>query len=197
MRLFTRPSGAPSRVGPAALLLLLLAHRPPPAPAFGPAPADQPRILSVIAGLYRCIGTPSTADGARWGCAIDQVAPCGGGAPVATLCRGCKPPAAIGLACLGQRAANHTSQDGTPVTFNLPVDMTTVKAEHFVWGFPDGTTRAASCVIRQGQPAGEPNEQQTLALIGDAGGWAAAGERRDTNLICRSPITPHYPLVPM
>ena len=67
--------------------------------------------------------------------------------------------------------SNSTSQDGTPVTFNLPVDMTTVKAEHFEWGFQDGTKRKAACAIPGGRPAGEPNEQQTVALLGNAGGW--------------------------
>jgi len=68
--------------------------------------------------------------------------------------------------------SNSTSQDGTPVTFNLPVDMTTVKAEYFEWAFQDGTKRKAACAIPGGRPAGEPNEQQTIALVGNAGGWS-------------------------
>lgn len=80
--------------------------------------------------------------------------------------------------CVLQRNAalsgmsNSTSQDGTTVTFNLPVDMTTVKAEYFEWAFQDGTKRKAACAIPGGRPAGEPNEQQTIALVGNAGGWS-------------------------
>ena len=68
---------------------------------------------------------------------------------------------------------NFTSQDATPVTFNLKVDMSTLKAEHFQWGFPDGSTRKPHCAIPQGGPASEPNEGQTIAIIGDSGGWAS------------------------
>ena len=77
------------------------------------------------------------------------------------------------FACAGQGFfQNLTSQDATPVTFNLQVDMSTLKAEHFQWGFPDGSTRKPHCVIPQGGPASEPNEGQTIAIIGDSGGWA-------------------------
>ena len=91
-----------------------------------------------------------------------------------TASQACKPPVALRVACLGQPLANVTGQDGTPVTFNWPVVMSTVKAEHFQWGFPDGSTRRPGCAIRNGNPAGEGNEGQTVAIVGDSGGWDAA-----------------------
>ena len=61
----------------------------------------------------------------------------------------------------------NTSQDATPVTFNLPVDMSSLKAEHFEWGFPDGSTRKPHCALPGGAPANEPNELETIAIVGD------------------------------
>ena len=83
-------------------------------------------------------------------------------------CGGCIPPLQAQLACLGQGfLQNFTSQDATPVTFNLPVDMSTLKAGHFEWGFPDGSTRKPHCALPGGAPANEPNELQTIAIVGD------------------------------
>ena len=72
---------------------------------------------------------------------------------------------------MGQGIKNTTSRDGTPVTFSWPVDVGTVKAEYFRWHFSDGTARNAECAVPHGGPSGEPNELQTIAIIGDAGGW--------------------------
>eukprot|EP00939_MAST-03C_sp_MAST-3C-sp1_P003359 g3359.t1 len=68
---------------------------------------------------------------------------------------------------------NHTGRDGTPVTFSLPVDVKSVKAEYFVWTFSDGSTSRAECATPNGGPANEDNEHQTIAIIGDAGGWTS------------------------
>ena len=76
-------------------------------------------------------------------------------------------PLVLRFACAGQALfQNFTSQDATPVTFNLPVDMSTLQPEHFQWGFPDGSIRKPHCAIPQGGPANEPNEFQTIAIIG-------------------------------
>ena len=133
-------------------------------------PAAEPKLLSEVAGVFRCLGVPDLDTAAKWGCQVDSITDCSGKttkkANAAIL-----PPQAMKAACNGQNLKNATGQDGLPITFNYPVDMSTVKAEHFVWHFPDGTSRAAACAIPNGRPAGEPNELQTIALVGNAGGW--------------------------
>jgi len=105
---------------------------------------------------------------AEWGCAVIDVTDCSGKTTSQTPGATSR---AIGNKC-GGSLANTTSQDATPVTFNLPVDASTVKPEYFQWRFADGSTRAASCAIGAGQPAGEGNELQTIAIVGNAGGWS-------------------------
>lgn len=132
----------------------------------------EPRILSCIAGLPKCVGVPDIHAAAEWGCPIVKVTDCSGKTTNNT-CNACKSPRTIGMTCAGQGwRNNYTAQDGTPVTFNLPVDMSTVKADHFQWRFKDGSTRLASCAIPNGRPALEGNELQTIAIVGDAGGWS-------------------------
>jgi len=133
----------------------------------------EPRILSMVAGLPRCIGVPGLAEARAWGCPVINVTQADG-STTAEACDACQTPLALALACHGQGMHNSTGQDGTPVTFSLPVDMGSVEASHFQWTFSDGTTRAAACAIRNGNPAGEDNEQQTIAIVGDAGGWGDA-----------------------
>ena len=147
------------------------------APAPGTVTEAEPRmILSAIAGWYRCIGVPNKQDGALWSCPIISVPQCGGAPPVETH-RWASP---LGLqfgACRGQKTAtNFTSQDATPVTFNWPVDMATVDASDFEYRFADGSAHAATCVVPHGLPASELNEGQTIAVIGDAGGWYGSSQ---------------------
>eukprot|EP00927_Polykrikos_kofoidii_P068053 TRINITY_DN63449_c0_g1_i1.p1 TRINITY_DN63449_c0_g1~~TRINITY_DN63449_c0_g1_i1.p1 ORF type:complete len:379 (+),score=45.34 TRINITY_DN63449_c0_g1_i1:62-1138(+) len=134
--------------------------------------SQEPAVLSCIAGLPRCIGVPDVATGAEWGCPVVERTDCSGKTSRET-CGGCQPPAVIGFACLAgwSRLGNTTSQDGTPVTFSMPVDTSTVKAEHFQWRFADGSTRVAGCALAGGAPASEGNELETIAIVGDAGGW--------------------------
>ena len=135
---------------------------------------DAPRILSAVAGLPRCIGVPSLTDARAWGCPIIEVVN-KDGTKTEESCAACGvKPAALALACIGQGMTNTTGRDGTPVTFSLPVDMSTVKAEYFQWTLSDGRTNVAECATTNGRPAGEPNELQTIAIIGDAGGWSTA-----------------------
>ena len=151
---------------PALILPLSSGDQPRLAPALPPAP--EPRILSCIAGYYRCFGVPNVADLHAWGCDIGNATDCSGRAipPMP------QSPLRLAMACHGQQLQNTTGQDGTPVTFSLPVDIASVSAAHFRWLFADGSTRAPGCVIHGGAPANEPNELQTLALLGDAGGWS-------------------------
>jgi hypothetical protein len=128
----------------------------------------EPRILSCIAGYYRCFGVPNVADLHAWGCDIGNATDCSGRAIPPRP----QSPLGLAVACHGQQLHNTTGQDGTPVTFSLPVDIASVSAAHFRWLFADGSTRAPGCVIHGGAPANEPNELQTLALLGDAGGWS-------------------------
>eukprot|EP01049_Picozoa_sp_SAG25_P005754 SAG25_NODE_403_length_8470_cov_48.785506_4_plen_361_part_00 len=131
--------------------------------------AGEPKILSCIAGYYRCFGVPNQAAAHEWGCVVGSTTDCRG----RTTTHLPMSPVQLLVACHGQQLHNQTSQDGTPVTFSLPVDMSTVDASHFRWTFADGSTRAVGCVIHGGLPANEANERQTLVLIGDAGGWGS------------------------
>ena len=129
----------------------------------------QPRILSCIAGYYRCFGVPSQADAQAWGCNVVNTTDCRG----RTTAFYGRSPLRMKLLCHGQQLHNVTSQDGTPVTFSLPVDVSSVEASHFRWVFADGSTGAVGCVVPGAGPASEPNELQSLALLGNAGGWGS------------------------
>lgn len=131
----------------------------------------EPKILSSVAGLPRCVGVPGLAEAKAWGCPIINVSQANGSVAEAT-CGPCIPPQALALVCTGQAIKNTTSRDATPVTFSLPVDTNTVKAEFFMYHFSDGTSHTAECAIPRGGPAGEGNELQTIAIVGDAGGWS-------------------------
>ena len=131
--------------------------------------ADLPKILSCVAGLPRCIGVPDVESGKDWGCPIFNNTE-----GKETLPAPCVTPQQLKLACAGQGATNFTGRDGTPVTFSHPVDMDTVKPEHFAWHLSDGRVVAADCAFPNGAPAAEPNEGQTIAIVGDAGGWSNA-----------------------
>lgn len=133
------------------------------------AAEQEPRILSCVAGLMGCMGVPGLDEARAWGCAVVNVTNCDGSVTPKTGAT----PQQIGAACIGQNLKNTTSQDGTPVTFSWPVDVTTVKPEYFEWTFLDGTKRSPGCAIRNANPAGEKNELQTIAIIGDAGGWGS------------------------
>lgn len=133
-------------------------------------PSVEPRILSCIAGLYRCFGVPNATDLRAWGCNLGSTTDCSG----RTTPQRPQTPLRLAVACHGQQLHNFTGQDGTPVTFSLPVDISSVQASHFRWLFADGSTRAPGCIIHGGAPANEQNELQTLALLGDAGGWSGA-----------------------
>ena len=98
----------------------------------------EPRILSCIAGYYRCFGVPNVADLHAWGCEIADVMDCSGQAIPPRP----QSPMGLAVACHGQQLHNTTGQDGTPVTFSLPVDIASVSAAHFRWLFADGSTRA-------------------------------------------------------
>ena len=140
-------------------------------PAFLATKAKTPAILSCIAGLHKCVGVPDISSAKQWGCVVDNITSCSG-ETTEKPCRACMTPLQMRVVCVGQGFLNnYTSQDATPVTFNLPVEMSTLYAEYFEWGFPDGSTRKPHCVIPQGGPANEPNEGQTIAIIGDSGGW--------------------------
>lgn len=130
----------------------------------------DPKILSCIAGLHRCIGVDDAKQAEDFGCELYNTTTCSGTTTI-TPCGACRNPRQMAVACIGQHLTNHTGQDGTPVTFNLPVVVDTVKAEHFLWTFADGTSRSPGCAIPDGQPAGEANELQTIAIVGNAGGW--------------------------
>ena len=130
---------------------------------------SSPKILSCVAGLPRCIGVPDVATGKDWGCPILNDT-----AGKETLPTPCISPTQLKLACTGQGAQNFTGRDGTPVTFSHPVDMSTVKPEHFAWHLSDGRVVTADCAFPKGAPAAEPNEGQTIAIVGDAGGWSDA-----------------------
>ena len=134
------------------------------------AASIEPKILSCIAGLHRCIGVDNPKQAQEFDCEVFNITTCSG-STTTTPCGACRKPNAIAVACIGQHLHNHTGQDGTPVTFSLPVVMDTVKAEHFLWTFADGTSRSPGCAIPHGQPAGEANELQTIAIIGNSGGW--------------------------
>ena len=129
----------------------------------------EPKILSCIAGYYRCFGVPNQMAAHEWGCVVGNTTDCHG----RTTTHLPMSHVQLLVACHGQQLHNQTSQDGAPVTFSLPVDMSTVDASHFRWTFADGSTRAVGCVIHGGLPANEANERQTLVLIGDAGGWSS------------------------
>lgn len=171
---------------PSGLALLLLtsvtlaAPSAPITPHFAPIEA---KILTAIAGLYRCVGVPDVLDAKAWGCPVVSVPQCGG-SPLTKTCGPCQTPTNIGFACRGQATTNTTGQDGTPVTFNLPVDVTSVLGSHFMWHFADGSTRTAECAIPNGGPANELNELNTIAIIGNAGGWSgpSAGSASATAL---------------
>ena len=140
---------------------------------LGDAAFIEPRVLSCIAGLHRCIGVDDAKQAQDFGCDVFNTTTCSG-STTTTPCGACRKPNAIAVACIGQDLHNHTGQDGTPVTFSLPVVMDTVKAEHFLWTFADGTSRSPGCAIPHGQPAGEENELQTIAIIGNSGGWTTS-----------------------
>ena len=52
--------------------------------------------------------------------------------------------------------------------------MESVKPSFFRWTLSDGRQTHAECAFPNGGPAAEPNERQTIAIIGDAGGWSNA-----------------------
>ena len=52
--------------------------------------------------------------------------------------------------------------------------MESVKPSFFRWTLSDGRQTHAECAFPNGGPAAEPNERQTIAIIGDAGGWSTA-----------------------
>jgi len=141
---------------------------------FSPTPplvyVGKPEILAAIAGLPKCIGVPGVEEGRAWGCPLINFADCAGNTET-NLGGGCVSPHAVSAACLGQGVRNNTGLDGTPVTFNWPVDMSSLKHDHFQYNFADGSTTIASCAIAGGGPANEPNELQTIAIFGNAGGW--------------------------
>lgn len=128
----------------------------------------------MVAGLPRCIGVPGIAEARAWGCPVVNVSKAGGGAPSEEMCGACMSPQQLGAVCTGQGMTNTTARDGTPVTFSLPVDMGSIKAEYFQWTLSDGRTTTAECAMPRGAPAAEANEQQTIAIVGDAGGWSTA-----------------------
>ena len=130
--------------------------------------ANEARLLSCVAGLPRCIGVPDLASGKAWGCNLVNITTVDGGSEVVSVGPS---PQQVQVACSGQNMTNFTARDGTPVTFSLPVAMDSVKAEYFQWVMSDGTSRTAECAIPNGGPANEGNEQETIAIIGDAGGW--------------------------
>ena len=142
------------------------------------AAAQHPRILTCIAGVHRCLGVKDAAQAASFGCQVYNTTDCKTGKTTLEPCGACTTPTRLQAACLGQPLRNHTGQDGTPVTFNWPVDMSSLKAEHFEWVFegPNNTTtaRPAGCAIPRGGPASEANEGQTIAIVGDSGGWTAS-----------------------
>mmetsp|Transcript_40581 Transcript_40581/g.107550 ORF Transcript_40581/g.107550 Transcript_40581/m.107550 type:complete len:349 (-) Transcript_40581:85-1131(-) len=132
--------------------------------------AQEPAVLACIAGLPKCIGVPDVATASSWGCPVMNITDCSGATSTQT-CGACITPRAVSMGCFRQDLRNDTSQDGTPVTFSLPVDVNSVKPQHFQWRFADGSTRTAGCAIRGGNPASEANELQTIAILGNAGGW--------------------------
>ena len=127
--------------------------------------------------LWTCLGTipkgqrrnsPKTTPTADFDHTNVLNAPCSNvtgcsGATTAKACGACQSPARIRLACAGQQLRNYTGQDGTPVTFSLPVDMATLKAEHFRWRYADGSTRAVGCALPRG--AGESEAASALAPL--------------------------------
>ena len=142
--------------------------------AFRGSSEEPPRILSCVAGLPRCIGVPGLKEAREWGCPIINVTQKDGRAEEET-CNACKArPANILAICAGQGLKNATGRDGTPVTFSLPVDMESLNASFFRWTLSDGRQTHAECAFPNGGPAAEPNERQTIAIIGDAGGWSTA-----------------------
>ena len=135
---------------------------------------EPPRILSCVAGLPRCIGVPGLKEAREWGCPIVNVTQKDGSAEEET-CSACHAqPANILAICAGQGLKNATARDGTPVTFSLPVDMESLNPLFFRWTLSDGRQTHAECAFPNGGPAAEPNERQTIAIIGDAGGWSTA-----------------------
>mmetsp|Transcript_40706 Transcript_40706/g.72850 ORF Transcript_40706/g.72850 Transcript_40706/m.72850 type:complete len:426 (-) Transcript_40706:266-1543(-) len=142
--------------------------------AFRGSSDEPPRILSCVAGLPRCLGVPGLKEAREWGCPIVNVTQEDGSTEEET-CNACKaPPTGILATCAGQGMTNGTGRDGTPVTFSLPVDMESLKASYFRWTLSDGRQTHAECAVPNGGPAAEPNERQTIAIIGDAGGWSTA-----------------------
>eukprot|EP00940_MAST-03C_sp_MAST-3C-sp2_P002289 g2289.t1 len=149
-----------------------------------PPAKDRMTLIKAVPGLPRCIGVPSLEKAKEWGCPVINVTTSDGSLMEKT-CDACQTPATIKIGCLGQGMTNSTARDGTPVTFSHPVDMKSVKAENFVWHFSDGSSSHAECAIRNGGPAVEANEQQTIAIIGDAGGWS---DKTITRLEIQGPL---------
>ena len=142
--------------------------------AFRGLSEEPPQILSCVAGLPRCIGVPGLNEAREWGCPIINVTQTDGSTEEET-CNACKArPANILLVCASQGLKNATGRDGTPVTFSLPVDMESLNPSFFRWTLSDGRQTHAECAFPNGGPAAEPNERQTIAIIGDAGGWSTA-----------------------
>lgn len=130
---------------------------------------DPPRILSAIAGMPKCFGVPDVQTGQQWGCAYTEYSSCG--STVQSLGGGCNTPNQANAICRGQYLNNNTAQDATPVTFNFKVDVNTVDAQYFQYNFADGSSTLASCAVPNAVPCNEGNEQQTIAIAGNAGGW--------------------------
>ncbi len=141
--------------------------------AFRGSSDEPPQILSCVAGLPRCIGVPGLEEAREWGCNIVNVTQKDGSTEEET-CSACNTPINILLTCAGQGMTNATGRDATPVTFSLPVDMDSLDASFFRWTLSDGRQTHAECAVPNGGPAAEPNERQTIAIFGDAGGWSTA-----------------------
>ena len=118
------------------------------------------RILSCVAGLPRCIGVPGLKEAREWGCP-NQVTQKDGSTEEET-CNACKaPPANIHAICAGQGLKNANATGRLSL-----VDMESVNASFFRWTLSDGRQTHAECAFPHGGPAAEPNEQQTIAIIG-------------------------------
>jgi MFS family permease len=76
-------------------------------------------------------------------------------------------PFKLGAMCFRQHLSSTTMQDGTPITFNLPVLASSLDAHYFVWHLKNGSTVKPGCATLK--PANEGNEGQTVLLVGDAG----------------------------
>ena len=109
--------------------------------------------------------------GWEWGCPVVSYTDCDG--EVHTESRGGQlSPDVYAMACQGQGVTNFTAQDSIPITFNWPVDVSSLHCFQFHYNLPDGISNVATCAIPQGGPANEWNEIQTIAVSGNAGGWA-------------------------